>query len=107
MVVCGAICKVIIWGENFWNHVPNPYQNQHRVYPLQWKCFSKIIVSKFIKVSLFNEYKNAGLNKQKSILLFVIGKKTNFTLPNITIVEFCGGFFLYTSHRTCFYAYMW
>ena len=31
--------------------------------PLQFKFFTKIIVSKFIKVSSFNENKHKGMNK--------------------------------------------
>jgi len=58
---------------HFWNNGPNRYRNKHPYdNPLRCKCFDKIIVSKFIKVSKFNENKHTELNKRKSKSLFVI-----------------------------------
>jgi len=52
---------------NIWNNGSNRYHNQHGYEnPLQCKCFTKIVVSKFIKVSVFNENKHMGLNKCKN-----------------------------------------
>jgi len=50
---------------NTWNNGLNRYNNQHGYEnSLQCKCFTKIIVSKFIEVSVFNENKHMGLNKR-------------------------------------------
>ena len=77
---------------HFWNNRPNRYQNQHLYEnPLQCKCFIKIIVRKFIKVCIFNENKHKGLNKRKNSFCIWQDKEI-FTLPNITIVEFCKRF---------------
>jgi len=42
---------------HFWNNGPNWYQNQNEN-PLQCKCFLEVIVSKYIKVNIFNENKH-------------------------------------------------
>jgi len=40
---------------HFWNNGPNWYQDQHPYEnPLECKCFTKIVASKYVKVSIVN-----------------------------------------------------